>query len=235
MKKHQLIKTDDSKKIYKSEKEDQYIIEFLDEDPFKKSKKEKIQSRGICNNGISSLIFEYLESYHVPTYFVKKIDAKEMLVKKCEPIPIKVIVRNIAWDDLCKIYGFPEGKVLDSPIIEYYIKDEKLNNPLANEYHISALNYATIEEIKTISKISSKINAILKSFFKRRTLKLVDIQLEFGKHSNKIVVCDEITPETCKLWDDHSDEKYDLDTIKKKSDSAETIYKTLMEKINVVK
>ena len=235
MKKRQLIHTDNSKKIYKSSKEGQFIVEFLDDNPFKKTKRKKISSRGECNNSVSALIFEFLESYHVSTYFVQKSDVKEMIVEKCDPIPIKVIVRNIAWGEVCETYGIPKGKVLEYPIIEYHLKDKKRHYPFANEYHIYALNHANPEEMKTISKVSSKINAILKSFFKRRGLKLVDMKLEFGKLEGKIVVCDEITTETCRIWDEHSNERYDIETIEKKSESADKIYKTLMEKINIVK
>ena len=235
MKKLQLIIRDVTKKIYKSDKEDQLIVEFLDDNPFKKLKKRKISRRGECNNGVSALLFEYLESYHVPTYFIKKSDVKEMIVKNYEPIQIKIIIRNIATGSLCKNYGIPEEKVFEYPIIEHYLKDEKQRDPFVNEYHIYALNYANPEEMRTIARISSKINAILKSFFKRRDLKLIDMKLEFGRIKEKIAVCGEITPETCRIWDAHINQRYDFETMGKKPDTAEKIYKTLMEKINILK
>ncbi len=233
MKKQQLIENNTSKKIHKNNKNDQLIIEFLDKNPFKKSKKKKISSRGECNNGTTALILEFLESYHIPTYFIKKQGVKKTIVKPYEPIPIKIIIRNIATGNLCKKYGIPDDKILEYPILEYYLKNEKLNNPLVNEYHIYALNYANPEEMKTIARISSKINAILKSFFKRRELKLADIKLEFGRISGKIAVCTEITLETCSLCDIHSNQRYDLETLENDPDSASQIYKTIMEKINI--
>lgn len=233
MKKSQLIKSDLTKKIYKSSNDDQLIIEFLDINPFKKSKKKKITSRGECNNGTSALILEILESYHVPTYFLQKSGVKEMIVKNYVRIPIKIIIRNITAGNLCKKYNIPEGKILDYPIIEYYLKNEKLNDPFVNEYYIYALNYANPEEMKTIVRMSSKINAILKSFFKRRNLNLVDIKLEFGRIKGKTVVCDEISPETCTIWDIQTDEKYDLETMTNNPDSADQIYKTIIEKMKI--
>lgn len=235
MKKPQLINSDVSKKVYKSDREDQLIIEFLDDNPFKKGKKKKIPPRGECNNSVSALLFEYLESYHVATYFIKKSDAKEMIVKNYEPIPIKIIIRNIATETLRKTYGIPKGEILEYPVIEYYLKDPKHHNPLVNEYHIYALNHANPEEMKTISRISSKVNAILKSFFKRRNLKLVDIKLEFGRIKEKITICDEITPETFRIWDALTDERYDFEIMEKKPNTAEQIYKKIMKKINILK
>jgi len=235
LKKLQLINSDTSKNIYKSDREGQLIIEFLDDNPFKKGKKKKIPPRGECNNSVSALLFEYLESYHVTTYFIKKSDAKEMIVKDYEIIPIKIIIRNIATGTLCKTYGIPEGKILEYPVIEYYLKDLKRHDPLLNEYHIYALNYANPEEMKTISRISSKVNAILKSFFKRRNLKLVDMKLEFGRIKGKITICDEITPETFRIWDELTDERYDFEIMEKRPNTAEQIYKTIMEKMNILK
>ncbi len=233
MKKGQLIRGDLSKKIYKSDNDNQLIIEYVDTNPFKKLKEKKIPLRGKCNNGTSALILEFLGSYHIPTYFIKKTDVKSMIVKDYVPIPIKVIIRNIAAGKICKMYDIPEGKILEFPIIEYYLKNEKLNDPFANEYHIYALNYAKPEEMKIIGRLSSKINAILKSFFKRRNLNLVDIKLEFGIIKEKAAVCDEISLETCSVWDAQSDEKYNLELMMKNPESAVQFYKTMIERINI--
>ncbi|MCK4967285.1 hypothetical protein KAS50_09640 [bacterium] len=235
MKKKQLLSSDCMKKVYEMEKEDNLIIEFLTNNPFKKSQKKKIAIRGECNNAISEMILEYLESYHVPTYFVKKLDIKQMKVKKFEPIPVKVLIRNIAAGNLCDTFAIPEGKLLEYPVIEYYLKNEKLNNPMVNEYHIYALGAAAPSEINGIARMSTKINAVMKAFFKRRNLKLVDLKVEFGKIKGKIAVCDEFSIETSSIWDEQSDERFDAETIKKSSDSIEQFYKDFMKKLNISK
>ena len=235
MKKKQLISSDCLKKIYEMEKEDSLIIEFLTSNPFKKSQKKIIALRGECNNALSEMIFEYLESYHVPTYFVKKLDIRQMKVKKFEPILLKVLIRNIAAGSLCDMFAIPEGKLLEYPVIEYYLKNEKLNNPMVNEYHIYALGAATPSEINGIARMSTKINAIMKAFFKRRKLKLVDLNVEFGKIKGKVAVCGEFSIETSSIWDEQSDDRFDADTIKKSSDSIDQFYKNFMKKLNILK
>ncbi|MFC1558142.1 phosphoribosylaminoimidazolesuccinocarboxamide synthase [candidate division KSB1 bacterium] len=235
MKKKQLLSSDCLKKVYEIEKEDNFIIEFLTNNPFKKSQKKKFAIRGECNSALSEMILEYLESYHVPTYFVKKLDTKQMKVKKFEPIPIRVLIRNIVAGSLCDIFAMPEGKQLEYPVIEYYLKNEKLNNPMVNEYHIYALGAATSSEMNSIARMSTKINAVMKAFFKRRNLKLVNLKVEFGRIKGKVTVCDEFSIETSSIWDKQSDERFDAVTIKKSSDSFEQFYKNFMKKLNISK
>ena len=191
--------------------------------------------RAVCNNNLSVMLFEFLESYHVPTFFLNKKSSKSMIIKEYEPIPISVLIRNTVTDTLYKKFGIEKDKTLESPIIEYYLKNEKYKNPFINEYHIYALEHANSEEMKTIARISSKINAVLKSLFNRRELKLIESNLEFGRINGKIALCSEITMENSKLSDINTKEKFDYETLKKNSDSAEQIYKSFLEKMNISK
>lgn len=194
-----------AKRFYRTDVPDLLIQEFVDDGPaFNGKRRVKIKDRGALNNELSSLIFEYLNGYHVQSHFVKKLSANEMLVRRLEIMPLEVVVRNIAAGRLCRNHGLREGQELPHPIIEHYLKNRQLGNPLLNEFHISAFGLATPEELKVINRTASKINAVLKSFFDRRELKLVDFKLEFGRYKGQILVGDEISLDTCRFRDRES-------------------------------
>ncbi len=201
-----------TKCIYNTDVEEQIIIEFKDADSkFDGEKKVKFKNKGILKNTISNILFEFLESYNIPTHYYRKINDNQMLVKKLRMIPIYVLIRNVAAGTLCNRFKIEKGTILKYPIIEYYLKDDKLNNPLILESHAYAFEYAAPEEMKYISRMTSKINAVLKSFLERRKIKLIDYKLEFGRYNNKLYLADEITPDTCRLWDisnENLDDKY---------------------------
>lgn len=195
-----------SKKIYEIDSENELLLEFKDEFYNPKSRrKTAIKSKGAINNQVSSHLFRYLDSYHIPTHFLEQVSKREMRIKKIEMIPIKVMVRNIAFGDLVERFGIEEGVELDCPVLEYYFKDDKKQNALINEDHIVVFGHATNTELKEIHRLSSKINVVLKDFFRRRNYKLVDARLEFGRYRDRIVLGDEISPETCQLWDLEND------------------------------
>ncbi len=191
-----------SKKLYECENEAELIQEFKDDAVTShKNKPVLVKGKGALNNQISAQVFRYLNSFHIPTHFIRELSEKEVLVKKLEMIPIIVMVRNIATGTLVQRYGMAEGKELECPIIEYYLKDEERDDPMINEDHIISFGHATSSEIKEIHRLASKINVILKAFFQRRYLKLVDIRLEFGRLNGKIVLGDELSLNTCRFLD----------------------------------
>ena len=191
-----------AKRFYYTNFPDLLIQEFMDDGPARNGKRRlKIKDKGALNNDVSSLIFEYLNGYHVQSHFVKKISTNEMLVRRLEIMPLEVVVRNIAAGRLCRNHGVKEGQELPHPIIEHYLKNPRLGNPLLNESHISALGVATPEEVKLINRTALRTNAVLKSFFDRRELKLVDFKLEFGRYKGQILVGDEISLDTCRFRD----------------------------------
>lgn len=183
-----------AKILYSTDNPD-YLIQYFKDDAtaFDATKRGTIQGKGICNNHISAKIFELLEKKGIPTHFVNLLNDREMLVKKVKIIPVEVTIRNIAAGGMSKLLGLEEGIALDPPVLEYHYKEDKLHDPLINDYHILALKVATKKELEEISRYSFKINEILKEFFAQKNLDLVDFKLEFGRHKGKVVLADSST------------------------------------------
>lgn len=191
-----------TKKLYESENETELIQEFKDDAVASRTvKPHAIRGKGALNNQMSAHLFRFLDSYHIANHFVRELSDKEMLVKKMNMIPVVVMVRNIAAGTLVKRYGMAEGKELECPIIEYYLKDEERDDPMINEDHVISFGHATSGEIREMHRLASKINAVLKAFFRRRDLKLADLRLEFGRWHEKLVVGDELSLNTCRFID----------------------------------
>lgn len=220
-----------TKCIYTTDVDEQVIIEFKDADgKFDGEKKVKFKNKAVLKNTISHTLFEFLESYNIPTHYNRKINETQMLVKKLRMIPIYVIIRNVAAGTLIDRFNIDKGTVLKYPVIEYYLKDEKLDNPMILESHAYAFEYATPEEMKFISRMTSKINAVLKSFLERRNIKLIDYKLEFGRYKNTLCLADEITPDTCRLWD-ISDGSLDEKYFNLENNKAEKSYQEICDRI----
>ena len=187
--------------------------EFKDDaTAFNAKKKGKILNKGIINCALTDYIFKFLGKGGIRTHLVETISGNEMIVKKLSIIPIEVVVRNIAAGSLLKKTNLKEGQKLKEPIVEFYYKDDSLDDPLINDSHALAMGIATERDMKTLRDMARKINAKLKGFFLKRGLKLVDFKLEFGKDSTgKIMLGDEITPDTCRLWDSKTNKKLDKD------------------------
>jgi phosphoribosylaminoimidazole-succinocarboxamide synthase len=221
-----------TKKIYEGESDDQLIQLFTDYIPIRNgNKKDKIRGKAVLNNAMSSLLFEYLESYHVMTHFVSKLSEKEMLVKKIEILPFVVTVSNVATNALCKRYGFENGADLENPITEIYLEDDKSKNSMVNDSHLLALNIANNDEVFSVHRTIQKVNAVLKSFFDRRNVKLIQFNLRFGRHKGHMVICDEVTPDTCRLWDALTSERIDPDGNYLKIEKIEKYYKKIHDRI----
>ncbi len=221
-----------AKILYKTENEDQLIQVFKDDATAGDgAKKGKIKDKGIYNNTISSHMFEYFESYNVPTHFIKQLSETEMLVKNVTIFPIEVVMRNIAAGSLCKRYGIEEGKELEQPVLEHYLKNDELHDPLMNSSHIKAFGMATEEELAEIDRLAIKINALMKDFFSRRNLLVVDFKLEFGTHKNKIILADEISPDTCRFWDAETKKKLDKDRFRQDLGGIEDAYEEIRKRV----
>jgi len=236
LEKKELIHEGKAKKLYSTEEDNLLIQEFKDDaTAFNGAKKGKISGKGEINCTISSIFFEYLQSYHIPTHFLSRLAPNEMLVKKVEIIPLEAVMRNIATGSLVKRLGFQDGKVLDYPIFELYLKNDELGDPLVNEYHAYALKLARPEEIRNMYRLTAKINAILKSFLERRGLILVDFKLEFGiDDQDELIVADEISPDTCRFWDRKTHKKLDKDRFRFDMGGVEKAYREILERISNV-
>ncbi|MBM3327466.1 MAG: phosphoribosylaminoimidazolesuccinocarboxamide synthase, partial [Calditrichaeota bacterium] len=179
-----------------------------------------------------TILFEYLESYHVPTHFVRRINATEMLTKKVEIVQVEAVMRNVAAGSLVKRLGFNEGQALDYPIFETYYKHDPLGDPLINEHHAFALGIAKPEEIRTMFRLTAKINAVLRAYFERRGMTLIDFKLEFGRYDSELILADEISPDTCRIWDRKTGRKLDKDRFRFDLGDVEKAYVEVLERIS---
>ncbi|MFQ5639669.1 MAG: phosphoribosylaminoimidazolesuccinocarboxamide synthase [bacterium] len=220
-----------TKVIYETDKEDYLIQEFKDDAPaFNGKKLGKIKAKGSVNNQISAYLFNYLENYHVPTHFIKQVSDVSMLVRKLEMIPLEVVMRNIATGSMVKRHGIKEGTELPRPTLEYYLKDEEKQDPVIDEDRIVSFGHATQDELQHIERSTKKVNAVLKDFFARRNLKLVDFKLEFGRNkSGKLYLADEISLDTCRFLDQDTNEKIDKD--RQDSSKVEEAYKEVLSRV----
>ena len=224
-----------AKKLYTIKgKKNLLIQEFKDDaTAFNGLKKDKIHNKGVLNTEITTIIFNYLIENGIPTHFVEKISENEMIVKKVDIIKVEVVCRNIAAGSLVKKFGLKEGTVLTNPIVEYYLKSDELGDPLFTEQHIFALGLANEEELNLIKSLTLKINELLKTFFAKRNIKLVDFKLEFGKDvDGKIILADEISPDTCRFWDSETNEKLDKDRFRFDMGKVEDAYLEIKNRLS---
>ena len=223
-----------AKQVYSTENKNEFIVYFKDDaTAFNGEKKAKISSKGILNNKISTIMFEMLHENQINTHFLKSLSDREMLVKKVEILPLEVIVRNITAGSFCKRYGIEEGLVLDEPIFELCYKNDEYGDPMLNDDHAVAMNLATREEIAILREQTLKINELMKEFFLKMNLKLVDFKLEFGKDSEgNIILADEISPDTCRLWDVNTNEKLDKDRFRKDLGDLVQGYEEVLSRMN---
>ena len=222
-----------AKKVFATEDPQLLIVQYKDDaTAFNGLKKGTIVGKGIINNQMSNRLMAMLESEGVPTHFVKELSQRETLVKKVSIVPLEVIVRNIAAGSFSKRYGVDEGVVFDQPTIEFSYKNDELGDPLLNTKHALALKVATPEEIETIERYSLKINEVLKSCWLSCGVILVDFKLEFGRLADgTIVLADEISPDTCRLWDSKTHEKLDKDRFRRDLGGVEEAYAEIMKRL----
>ena len=222
-----------AKKVFATEDPDLLIVSYKDDaTAFNGLKKGTITGKGVINNQMSNRLMTLLGSKGIPTHLVQELNTRETLVKKVSIVPLEVIVRNIAAGSFSKRYGVEEGVVFDAPTLEFSYKNDALGDPLLNTRHALALKLATPEEIKTIEDYSLRINEILKEFWACCGVTLVDFKLEFGRLSDgTIVLADEISPDTCRLWDSTTKEKLDKDRFRRDMGGVEEAYATIMARL----
>ena len=211
------------------------IVDYKDDaTAFNGLKKGTIVGKGVINNKMSNRLMARLEKAGVPTHFVEELSDRETVVKKVEIVPLEVIVRNISTGSFSKRYGFPEGVVFDEPTVEYSYKNDELNDPLICESHIFAMKLASKEEIKTIEKYALKVNEVLGAFWKECGITLVDFKLEFGRTSDgTIILADEISPDTSRLWDSATGMKLDKDRFRQDLGGVEDAYSEVMKRLEM--
>ena len=222
-----------AKKVYATDDPELLIVEYKDDaTAFNGLKKGTIQGKGVINNQMSNRLMAKLEKSGVPTHYVQELSQRETLVKKVQIVPLEVIVRNLSAGSFSKRYGVEEGIVFDQPTIEFSYKNDELGDPLLNTYHALALKLATPEEITTIEEYSFRVNTFLKEFWKSCGVTLVDFKLEFGRLSDgTIVLADEISPDTCRLWDSKTGEKLDKDRFRRDLGGVEEAYAEIMRRL----
>lgn len=232
MEKRKQIYEGKAKILYETDSPD-YLIQYFKDDAtaFNAQKKGTIENKGVINNKISSKIFEYLQSRGIPTHFVKTLNDREMLVKRVKIFPLEVIIRNTAAGSLSKLLNIKEGTVLACPILDFSYKNDALGDPFITEYHIRALGYAEDREVETIKKYAFKINDLMKEFFAAVNLDLIDFKLEFGTFKNDIILADEISPDTCRLWEKGTGKKLDKDRFRRDLGSIEEAYQDVLQRV----
>ena len=217
--------------------DDNKIIQYFKDDAtaFNKKKHEIINEKGILNNFISEFIFKYLSENGVENHFIERLNDREQLVKKVDIIPVEVIVRNIATGTLTKRLGIKEGLKLKKPLIEFTLKSDELDDPIISEEHIDVLEYAEKDEINDIKEQALLINRLLLQLFSSINIQLVDFKIEFGRLTidKKVILADEISPDSCRLWDKSSSEKLDKDRFRKNLGGLIDAYKEVATRLGI--
>ena len=227
-----------AKKIIKGPKKNTLIQIFKDDATAYNKKKHKIfKGKGVLNNHISAYIMQYLRSKRIPTHFEEKLNDREQLIKKCEIIPIEFVVRNITAGSIAKKLGIKEGLKLKKPLLEYYYKEDSLDDPMISRDHLITFGWATNSELKKIDKMSLQINKHLRNLFLKKNIILVDFKIEFGRLSSnpkKIVLADEISPDSCRLWDKKTNKKLDKDVFRRNLGSLLSAYEEVASRLGIV-
>ncbi|WP_456393298.1 phosphoribosylaminoimidazolesuccinocarboxamide synthase [Persephonella sp.] len=221
-----------AKIIYATDEPDKVIAYYKDSaTAFDAVKKATIQGKGELNNKIASFFFSLLNEKGIPTHFIKQLSDREMLIYRVEIIPVEVVVRNIAAGSIVRRLGIPEKTKFDPPLVEFYLKNDELHDPIICEQHIYAMNLAKPEEVAKMKELALKVNEILKEFMEKQGIILVDFKLEFGRKNGEIVLADEISPDTCRFWDAKTGESLDKDRFRFDLGDLIEGYKKILEKI----
>lgn len=232
MEKREKIYEGKAKILYATEDPDMVIQYFKDDaTAFNAKKKGTIDEKGIMNNSISCKIFEFLAQNGIPTHLVKKLSDREMLVKKVKIVPVEVIIRNRVAGSLCRNYGAQEGKQLLRPIFELCYKNDAFNDPLMNDDHVIALGLATEEELRTIKHLTMQVNELMKKFFLALNIELIDFKLEFGRYKGEILLADEISPDTCRLWEVGTGNRLDKDRFRNDLGNIKEGYQEVLKRV----
>ncbi len=225
-----------AKKVFKTDVEDVYIVDYKDDaTAFNGEKKGTIVGKGVINNRMSNHIFRLLEKEGVPTHYIEELSDRETAVKKVSIVPLEVIIRNVSAGSFAKKLGMEEGIKLIEPTLEFSYKDDALGDPMINDYYAIAIGVATREEIDTISKYAFKVNEVLCKYFVSIGIELIDFKIEFGRCGGVIILADEISPDTCRLWDINTHEKLDKDRFRRDMGNVEDAYKEVFKRLGIDK
>ncbi|MGL5414639.1 MAG: phosphoribosylaminoimidazolesuccinocarboxamide synthase [Clostridium sp.] len=222
-----------AKQIFRTDDEDKVIVHYKDDaTAFNGEKKAQIRDKGILNNEITSMIFEMLNENGIKTHFIQKLNERDQICKRVEIVPLEVIVRNVAAGSMAKRLGLEEGFKLKTTVFELSYKDDDLGDPLINDYHAVGIGATTFEELKDIYGMTAKINDLLKEFFKKQNIDLIDFKIEFGRLPNgEVILADEISPDTCRFWDSTTGEKLDKDRFRRDMGNVQDAYKEILKRI----
>lgn len=223
-----------AKKVFITEDPDVLIVDYKDDaTAFNGEKKGTIVGKGVINNKMSNYVMTLLEKEGVPTHLVQELSDRETAVKKVEIVPLEVIVRNISAGSFAKKLGIEEGRKLLCPTLEFSYKDDALGDPFINSYYALALGLATQEEIDEITKYAFKVNEVLIKYFLGIGIELVDFKIEFGRYHGQIILADEISPDTCRLWDVETHEKLDKDRFRRDMGNVEDAYQEVFKRLGI--
>ena len=232
MKKLEQLYEGKAKKVFKTDDPNLYIVDYKDDaTAFNGEKKGQIAGKGAVNNVMSNIVFQLLEQKGVPTHFVEQLSDRETVVKAVKILPLEVIMRNVSAGSFAKRYGVEEGIVFDKPTFEFSYKNDDLGDPLMCESHALALGLATEEQIATIKKYAAIVNDTLKEFFLDKGLKLIDFKIEFGLYDGEVILADEVSPDTCRLWDVKTNEKLDKDRFRRDLGNVEETYQEVLKRV----
>ncbi len=221
-----------AKKIFTTGDPGQVLQYFKDDaTAFNALKRGTIVEKGIVNNKVSERLFRLLEQSGVPTHFVERKSDREMLTKKVTIVPVEVVVRNVVAGSLAKRLGLKEGEAIQPAIVEWYYKNDALGDPLISDEHVRLLKLATPEQLEEIKRLALKVNSLLQPFFAQRKMILVDFKLEFGLHNGRLILADEISPDTCRFWDQATKESMDKDRFRKDLGKIEEAYQEVLKRV----
>ena len=234
MEKGELLYEGKAKKVYKTENPDLLIVDYKDDaTAFNGLKKGTIVGKGVINNRMSNYMMKILSQKGIPTHFVEELNDRETLVKKVEIVPLEVIIRNVAAGSFSKRLGIAEGTPLKETVLEFCYKNDELGDPMVNLSHVRAIGIASQQEIDKISEIAYKVNEVLKEYFKSVNIQLVDFKIEFGRYKGEIILADEISPDTCRLWDLTTKEKLDKDRFRRDLGNVEAAYEEVFKRLGL--
>lgn len=235
MEKREQLYEGKAKKVYATDNEDILIVDYKDDaTAFNGLKKGTISGKGVINNRMSNHVMQILEKEGVPTHFVEELSERETAVKKVSIVPLEVIIRNVSAGSFAKKLGIEEGRKLLCPTLEFSYKDDELGDPMINDYYAIAIGAATREEIDTITNYAFKVNEVLCRYFLECGIELIDFKLEFGRYHGQIILADEISPDTCRLWDVKTHEKLDKDRFRRDLGNTEGAYQEVFRRLGLV-
>ncbi len=236
MEKRELLYEGKAKRVFTTDAEDVLIVDYKDDaTAFNGEKKGTIVGKGIINNRMSNFLFQKMEKAGIPTHLIEELSDRETAVKNVQIVPLEVIVRNVAAGSFSKRLAVPEGTKLLAPTLEFSYKNDELGDPLINDYFAIALGVATREEIDRITELVFRVNDVLKEYFEGIGIELIDFKVEFGRYKGEIILADEISPDTCRLWDLETHEKLDKDRFRRDLGNVENAYQEVFRRLGLTK